>query len=96
MAARGEPRENQTLYIIIVNRRDQDCNGLAISSDDNREFRLGLFSVRAQSRLDVSERSNFPILFLMLPSSTECLVELHEALVFVAAILSQGEFCIKQ
>jgi len=34
--------------------------------------------------------------FLLLPSSTECLVELHEALVFVAAILSQGEFGIKQ
>ncbi len=27
--------ENQTLYIIIVNRADQHCNSLAIPSDDN-------------------------------------------------------------
>jgi hypothetical protein len=47
-------REDQTLYIIIVNGRDQDCNGPAIPSDDNRAFRLGLFNVRAQSGFDVS------------------------------------------
>jgi hypothetical protein len=46
-------REDQTLYIIVVNGRNQDGNGLAIPSDDNRAFRLGLFNVRAQSRFDV-------------------------------------------
>jgi hypothetical protein len=47
-------REDQTLYIIIVNGRDQDRNGLAVASDDNRAFRLGLFNISAQSGFDVS------------------------------------------
>jgi hypothetical protein len=46
-------REDQTLYIIIVNGRHQDCNGFAIPSDNNWAFRLGLFNVRAQSGFDV-------------------------------------------
>ena len=46
-------REDQTLYIIIVNRGDQDCNGFAVASDDNRAFCLGFFNVCAQSTFDV-------------------------------------------
>jgi hypothetical protein len=53
LQARGA-REDQTLYIIIVNGGDQDSNGLAVASDDDRAFRLGLLNVRAQSGFDVS------------------------------------------
>ena len=68
-------------------------------------FRLakpgGFWSVVAESalvrhQLLILNRGQFGHALLLLPASTERLVELHEALIFVATILGQGEFGAEQ